>query len=490
MRSSDLDRATIPSLQRRMSRGQLTAAELTDAYLSRIHTLDGKLHSILTVNPRARASAAASDKRRASGRVRGPLDGIPVLLKDNIGTGSMPTTAGSRALRDSRPKDDATLVRRLKAAGAVILGKTNLSEWANFRSRKSTSGWSALGGQTANPHVLDRNPCGSSSGSAAAVAASLAQVAIGSETDGSIVCPGGMCGVVGHKPSLGLVSRAGMVPISAQQDTAGPMARHVVDAAITLSVLQGRDPLDEVTSDYPAGQPTDYAALLAPESLRGARIGVWRIPELGDGTAAVVRSTVRLLRGRGATVVEITMPYQDRIGELEFPALLTEFRRDLEAYLAGLDGGPKTVAELVEFNRDDPLEQTCFPDQELFEESLEAPPPDSEEYLAGRAELTDLARRSIDETLAAHRLDAIVAPSGPPAWLSATADPDLKLYMSSSPAAVAGYPTITVPAGAVGNLPVGVSFIAERWADAKILAYAAEFEQHAKARLTPRLRAS
>jgi amidase len=324
------------------------------------------------------------------------------------------------------------------------------------------------------------------------VAASLAQVAIGSETDGSIVCPGGMCGVVGHKPSLGLISRAGMVPISAHQDTPGPMTRHVVDAAITLSVLQGRDPLDEATSGYPADQPTDYAALLAPESLRGARIGVWRIPELGDGTAAVVRSTVRLLRSRGATVVEITMPYQDRIGELEFPALLTEFRHSLEAYLAGLDGGPKTIADLIEFNRDDPLEQACFPDQELFEESIEAPPPDSSAYLEGRAELTSLGRRSIDETLAAHRLDAIVAPSGPPAWRSdcATGDPDLKMYMSSSPAAVAGYPTITVPAGAVGNLPVGVSFLAGRWQDAKVLAYAAEFEQHAKARLTPRFRSA
>jgi amidase len=486
VRAIDLDRATIPSLQRRMDRGTLTSVELTEAYLARIRTLDGRLNSVLAVNRSARAQAAASDRRRDGGRVRGPLDGIPVLLKDNVDTAGMPTTAGSRALLPGRPARDAALVRALRAAGAVILGKTNLSEWANFRSTVSTSGWSGVGGLTANPHVLDRNACGSSSGSAVAVAASLAQVAIGSETDGSIMCPAGMCGVVGHKPSLGLVSRSGMIPVSAAQDTAGPMARHVVDAAITLSVLQSRDPEDPATLAYPDDQPTDYAALLEPNALRGARIGLWRLPSFGAEVTKLMTASVRLLRDRGATVVEVSLPYQERIGELEFPVMFTEFRRDLEAYLATRDRVPKTLAELIEFNRADPLEQTCFASQDIFEQAVDAVGPDDPTYLAQRAELTELARRSLDEVLGERRLDAIVAPSMPPAWVSncATGDPDVAL--SSSPAAVAGYPATSVPAGFVGPLPVGISFMAGRWADARILSYAAEFEKAAKARRPPK----
>jgi amidase len=471
-----------------MTRGRLTAVELTGIYLERIRTLDERLHSVLAVNRYARAQAAGSDRRRRDGRLRGPLDGIPMLLKDNIDTASMPTTAGSRAMRAAGPPPDATLVRRLRAAGAVLLGKANLSEWANFRSRASTSGWSALGGQTRNPHVLDRNPCGSSSGSAVAVAASLCQVAIGSETDGSIVCPSGITGIVGHKPTLGLVSRAGMIPVSAEQDTAGPMARTVLDAAITLSVLQGRDPADPATLAYPADQPTDYAALLRPDALRGARIGLWRLPALGPAVAKLVTATVKLLRECGATVVEVELPYQDRIGELEFPALETEFHRDLDAYLGTRPGGPGNLGGLIEYNRGDPLEQTCFADQEVFERSLAAPAPDDPGYLADRAELSDLARRSIDETLTGKRLDAIVAPTNPPAWLTncATGDPDVCL--SSTPAAVSGYPAVTVPAGFAGPLPIGITFMAGGFADARILAYAAEFERVSAARRPPRLR--
>jgi amidase len=471
-----------------MARGRLTAVELTEIYLGRIRSLDERLHSVLAVNRYARAQAAGSDRRRREGRLRGPLDGIPVLLKDNIDTASMPTTAGSRALLGAGRPPDATLVRRLRAAGAVLLGKANLSEWANFRSRASTSGWSALGGQTRNPHVLDRNPCGSSSGSAVAVAASLCQVAIGSETDGSIVCPAGITGIVGHKPTLGLVSRAGMIPVSAEQDTAGPMTRTVLDAAITLSALQGRDPADPATLACPADQPTDYAALLRPDALREARIGLWRLPELGPAVAKLVTAAVRLLRGAGATVVDVELPYQDRIGELEFPALETEFHRDIDAYLATRPGGPRDLAALIGYNRDDPLEQTCFPDQEVFERALAAPGPDDPAYLARRAELSDLARRCIDETLAGKRLDAIAAPTNPPAWLTncATGDPDVCL--SSTPAAVSGYPAVTVPAGFVGLLPIGITFMAGRFADARILAYAAEFERVSAARRPPRLR--
>ena len=490
MQALNLDRANIPNLQRRMDHRSLTSVAITEYYLGRIRMLNDRLNAVLAVNRSARAQAAASDRRREDGRSRGPLDGIPVLLKDNIDTAGMATTAGSRALLPGRPSRDAFLVNRLRAAGAVILGKANLTEWANFRSSKSTSGWSGVGGQTANPHVLDRNPCGSSSGSAVAVAAGLAQVAIGSETDGSIVCPASMCGVVGHKPSLGLISRGGMIPISAAQDTAGPMTRHVVDAAITLSVLQSRDPDDPATLAYPDDQPADYAAILRTSSLRGARIGVWRLP-MGDDVTKLVTGWVRLVRERGATVVDVNLPYLERIGELEFPAMFTEFRREIEVYLATRDGVPQTLAELIEFNRADPLEQTCFASQDVFESSLAAPGPDDLEYLARRSELTELARRSLDETLAERKLDAIMAPTMPPAWRSncATGDPD-DLVLSSTPAAVAGYPSITVPAGFVGPLPVGVSFMAGRWADARILSYAAEFEKVAKARRPPKFQPS
>jgi amidase len=483
----NLDKATIPALQRRMASGRLTSAGLTDAYLDRIRLLDPALHSVLAVNRYARAAAGASDRRRAAGRTRGPLDGIPVLLKDNVDTASMPTTAGSRALLGAATPADATLVRRLRAAGAVLLGKANLSEWANFRSAASTSGWSAVGGQTANPHVLDRNPCGSSSGSAVAVAASLCQVAIGSETDGSIVCPAGMSGVVGHKPSLGLISRTGMVPISAAQDTAGPITRHVVDAAIVLSVLQGRDRTDPATLAYPDDQPTDYAALLGAHPLRGARIGRWRAG-LGPEVGAVLTAAVRLLRDQGATVVDVELPYQERIGELEFPALYTEFRHEIDAYLATRAGAPADLAELIRFNQEDPLEQTCFSTQDIFERSLAAPGPDDAGYRAARAELTDLARRSIDEVLAERRLDAIIAPTNPPAWTSNCTSGDPDVALSSTPPAVAGYPAITVPAGFAGPLPVGLTFLATRWADARILSYAAEFEKISAARRPPRLR--
>jgi amidase len=483
----DLDRATIPGLQRLMDRGKLTSVRLTEVYLERIRDLDDRLHSVLAVNRAARAQAAASDRRREIDRPRGPLDGIPLLIKDNVDTAGMPTTAGSRALLSGKPARDAALVRVLRAAGAVVLGKANLSEWANFRSTASTSGWSAVGGQTANPHVLDRNPCGSSSGSAVAVAASLAQVAVGSETDGSIVCPASMCGIVGHKPSLGLISRSGMIPVSAEQDTAGPMARHVVDAAILLSVLQSRDPEDPATMAYPEDQPSDYAALLAPDALRGARIGLWRLPGFGPEVHKLMSASVRVLRDRGATVVEVDLPYLERFEELEFPLMYTEFRRDLEAYLATRNGVPKTLAELIEFNRADPLEQACFASQDVFERSVGAPGPDDPQYLARRAELTDLARRCIDDTLAERRLDAIAAPTMPPAWKSDCAGGDPDVPLSSSPAAVAGYPSTTVPAGFVGPLPVGISFMAGRWQDARVLGYAAAFERATKARRPPKL---
>ncbi|RLU83605.1 amidase [Streptomyces griseocarneus] len=468
----DLDRVTIPELQARMADGSLTSSALTRAYLRRIEAVDPEVNAVLRTDPTALRQAAASDARHRRGHARGPLDGIPVLLKDNVNTRDMPTTAGSLALAGSPPRTDAALVIRLREAGAVILGKTNLSEWANFRSAKPTSGWSAVGGQTRNPYVLDRNPCGSSSGSAAAIAASLAQVAIGTETDGSIVCPAGMNGVVGHKPSLGLVSGEGVVPISAEQDTAGPLARHVVDAALTLAVLSG-------------GATAHPALPGEPARLRGKRIGLWRLPSLGPGVDAVMTRTANALSAAGAEVVEVTLPYQRRLAELEFPALLSEFHRDIDAYLA-TRGGPRDLAALIEFNRTHPAERTCFAGQELFEQALAAPATTDPAYRAMRAELKNLSRRSIDETMAAHRLDAIAAPANPPAWTTDCARGDNDVIPSSTPAAVAGYPSLSVPAGVVNELPVGLLLMAGDHQDARLLSLGAAVEHRLDAWRAPR----
>ncbi|MFH8977029.1 amidase [Streptomyces sp. NPDC017890] len=475
----NLDTVTIPELQVRMKRGSLTSSALTRAYLRRIEAIDPKLNAVLRTSPTALRQAAASDLRHRHGKVLGPLDGIPVLLKDNVNTRDMPTTAGSLALAASPPETDAVLVRKLRAAGAVILGKANMSEWANFRAAKPTSGWSAVGGQTNNPYVLDRNPCGSSSGSAAALAASLAQVAIGTETDGSIVCPAGMNGVVGHKPSLGLVSRSGVVPISAEQDTAGPMARNVVDAALTLAVLSGRD---TVRAGSAAALPDAGAR---PGGLRGKRIGLWRLPSLGTEVDALMTRTAERLRAAGAQVVEVVPPHQERLAELEFPALLSEFHRDIDAYLATREG-PRNLAELIEFNRSHPAERTCFSGQELFEQALAAPPTTDPRYRAMRAELTDLSQRSIDETMAAHHLDAIASPANPPAWTTDCARGDNDVIPSSTPAAVAGYPSLSVPAGSVNELPVGLLLMAGDRQDAELLSLGAAVEDRLDAWRAPR----
>ncbi|MEV0604145.1 amidase [Streptomyces sp. NPDC050315] len=474
----DLDTVTIPELQARMGDGLLTSSALTRAYLQRIKTIDPKIDAVLRTDPTAMRQAAASDARHRRGAVRGLLDGIPVLIKDNVNTRGLDTTAGSLALAGKPPGTDAVLVARLRKAGAVILGKTNLSEWANFRAAKPTSGWSAAGGQTNNPYVLDRNPCGSSSGSAAALAASLAQVAIGTETDGSIVCPAGMNGVVGHKPTLGLVSQDGVVPISAEQDTAGPMARNVVDTALTLSVISGNG------IALPRGAAGLTDTLTRPNDLRGKRIGLWRLPSLGPKVDALMTRTAKKLRAAGAEVVEVTPPYQKRLAELEFPALLSEFHRDIDAYLATRHG-PRDLAGLIDFNRAHPAERTCFAGQELFEQALVAPSTNDPKYRSMRAELTDLSRRSIDETMAAHRLDAIASPTNPPAWTTDCARGDNDVIPSSTPAAVAGYPSLSVPAGFVGELPVGVLLMAGDHQDAELLSLGAAVEHRLAAWRAP-----
>jgi amidase len=482
LRGIDLDSVTIPELQRLMDRHRLSSTQLTGAYLHRIRTVDRKVNAVLTVNHRALAEAAASDRHRRRAGARSALEGIPVLLKDNVDTRDLPTTAGSRALLKSRP-DDATLTRRLRDAGAIVIGKANLSEWANFRSPNSTSGWSGVGGLTNNPYVLDRNACGSSSGSAAGVAASLAQVAIGSETDGSIVCPSGSTSVVGVKPTLGLVSRDGVVPISAQQDTAGPMARNVVDATLTLAVIQGRDRKDAATAEIPADQPRRYR--LDRHALRGARIGVWRIAGIDEDVDKIVEQRVTDLRAAGATVVEVDID-PTPVFDDETTALQAEFKRDINAYLAATPGRhPKDLAGLIAFNERDPIELKYF-GQETFIASQAQPPTTDPAIVAARQRATTTARALIDDTLAAHDLDAIVAPTNGPAWVSTLGEgDDFRGPSSSTPAAVGGYPHVTVPAGFDGALPIGLSFMGTRWSEPEVLSLAYAFEQVTDERRPP-----
>ena len=501
LRGLDLDALTIPELQQRMDAGELTAVDLTQVYLDRIGALNDDLGAVLSVNPDALDDAAASDQARHRHAARGPLEGIPVLLKDNVDTEQMPTTAGSRALLHSEP-DDATITARLRAAGAVVIGKANLSEWANFRGNDSTSGWSGVGGQTASPYVLDRNPCGSSSGSAVGVAASLAQVAIGTETDGSIVCPAGQNGVIGLKPTLGLVSRDGIVPISAEQDTAGPIARHAIDAALTLQVVAGTDEHDAATAEIPADADSDFADLDL-DALQGARIGVWTLtPEqaaaVDDSTEAVFAAAVKQVEAAGATAVPVQLAYQDEISAGETPALLAEFKRDLNAYLAATPGDhPADLAGLIAFDEQDPVELTYF-GQELFEQAQAAAVPAEDPAVqATREHIRTLARASIDEVLAQgpgaeDDLDAIVGLTNTPAWQTRyqflDGQADAFVYSTSGPAAVSGYPNVSVPAGFAGpqeTLPVGVSFFGGRWSDARMLDIAADFEAQAAAREAP-----
>jgi amidase len=501
LRDLDLDALTIPELQQRMDDGSLSAVAVMTAYLGRISAVDDELGAVLSVNPDALAEAAASDRQRTRHGARGPLEGIPVLLKDNVDTAQLPTTAGSRALLDSRP-DDATITQRLREAGAIVIGKANLSEWANFRGTASTSGWSGVGGQTANPYVLDRNPCGSSSGSAAGVAASLAQVSIGTETDGSIVCPAGQTGVVGIKPTLGLVSRTGIVPISAEQDTAGPMGRHAIDAALVLEVISGVDEADTATREIPGDLATDFSALDL-DALSGARVGVWTLtPEqaeaVDDVTEGVFTSAQKEIEAAGGTVVPVQLAYQDEIGAGETPALLAEFKRDLNAYLAATPGDhPADLAGLIAFDEQDPVELAYF-GQELFAAAQAAAvPADDPAVRATRDEIRRLARASIDEALAQgpgtdDDLDAIVGLTNTPAWVTKYQNldglADEFTYSTSGPAAVAGYPDITVPAGFAGpqeSLPIGLSFFGTRWDDADVLDLAAAFEAATDARREP-----
>ena len=493
----DADAATVDVVEldvaeagRRMAQGEFDSRQLTQAYLDRIAAIDDDgpmLNAVIELAPDALAQADTLDAERAAGQVRGPLHGIPVLLKDNIDVAGLVNSAGSLALADHRPADDAFLVARLRAAGAVVLGKTNLSEWANFRSSRSTSGWSSRGGQTRNPYVLDRNPCGSSAGTGAAIAASLATVGVGTETDGSILCPSAVNGLVGLKPTVGLVSRDGIIPISISQDTAGPMARTVADAAALLAVLAAADAADPAGAGA-EGKTTDYLAGLDPKALAGKRIGVLR-QAMGYHPAvdAATERAIETLRDAGAEVVDpVEIATWRQWGGAEFEVLLYEFKDGLDTYLADSGAPVVSLEALVAWNRDNADRAMPFFDQELFEQALAKGPLTEPAYLEARANARRLAgEEGLLALLREKQLDAVVAPTTGPAWPT---DPVLGDHFTGAGygvAAVAGTPSMTVPMGEVQGLPLGLSFMGPAWSEADLLAMAYAFEQATRARRPP-----
>ena len=488
----ELEEATVSELQAAMASGKYTAQGVAERYLARIRELDATLHSVIELNPDALAIAASLDAERKAKGARGPLHGIPVLIKDNIATADkMQTTAGSLALVGAIPSRDAFVVERLRAAGAVILGKTNLSEWANFRSTHSSSGWSGRGGQCRNPYALDRTPSGSSSGSGAATAANFCAVSVGTETDGSIVSPSAACSLVGLKPTVGLVSRSGIIPISHSQDTAGPMTRSVADAAVLLGVLTGMDASDAVTATSKGHAQADYTRFLDPNGLKGARIGVPRERYFGyhPATDGLIDQALELMRARGATIIDpAPIPTAAKLDEPEFEVLLYEFKADLEAYLAGLGERTrvKTLADLIRFNEEHRDTELAWFGQELFHQAQEKGPLSDKKYRQALEACRKLSReQGIDTVMAKHKLDALVAPTQAPPGLIDLVNGDHWLGSSSTPAAVSGYPTITVPAGYVAGLPVGLSFIGRAWSEPTLLRLAFAYEQASRHRRPP-----
>jgi amidase len=491
----DLEEATIADLQQKMTAGRETSHSLVQKYLARIDAIDRRgpaLHSVIEVNPDALAIADALDAERKSKGPRGPLHGIPLLIKDNIATADkMQTTAGSLALVGSKPPSDAFLVTRLRNAGAVILGKTNLSEWANFRSTHSSSGWSGRGGQTKNPYALDRNPSGSSSGSAVAVSANLAAVAIGTETDGSIVSPSNNNGLVGIKPTLGLVSRTGIVPIAHSQDTAGPMARTVADAATVLGAIAGADSADAITSAAATKGQHDYRASLDPNGLKGARLGVVRQKLMGYSPAAdaAMAAAIADLKRLGATIVDpADVPTLGKFDDSELEVLLFEFKTDLNKYLGWL--GPSapvhSLKDIIDFNDAHKDQEMPYFGQELMVRAQAKGPLTDPKYLAALEHDRRLSQRDgIDAVMDTFHLDALIAPTGGPAWLIDLIDGDSSTNSSSTIAAVAGYPHVTVPAGQTFGLPMGLSFIGRAWSEPTLIKLAYAFEQGTKHRSVP-----
>jgi amidase len=489
----DLDEATIADLQGRMQQGRSSAVEIAEAYLKRIGQIDKTgpaLRSILETNPDALSDAKTLDAERKAGKVRGPLHGIPVLLKDNIDTaGKMMTTAGSLALEGPPAASDAFVAARLREAGAVILGKTNLSEWANFRSTRSTSGWSGRGGQCRNPYALDRNTSGSSSGTGAAIAASLACVGVGTETDGSIVSPANNCGLVGVKPTLGLVSRTGIVPIAHSQDTAGPMTRTVRDAAILLTAMAGIDAKDSATARSARYTARDYTQSLDPAGLKGARIGIPRKKLFGysDGADRVGTDAIAVMKEAGAVIIDpADIPRVDGFDDPEFEVLLYEFKAGLNAYLSARKGSLASLADLIEFNSAHKARELPYFGQDILEMAEKKGPLTDFKYKQARATCVRYARTlGIDAVMTRHRLDALVCPTSGPASLIDLVNGDYGSGSSSSAPAVAGYPHITVPGGFVFGLPVGISFIGRAWSEPTLFKLAYAFEQATKHRKAP-----
>lgn len=490
----DVTEKSVAELQAAMASGKTSAQQLVRLYLARIAAVDRagpKLNAVIELNPDAMAIATALDAERKAKGPRGPLHGIPVLLKDNIATAdAMQTTAGSLALVGLKPPRDAALVARLRDAGAVILGKTNLSEWANLRSTRSTSGWSARGGLSLNPYALDRNTSGSSSGSGASMAASLAAVAVGTETDGSITSPCSVASLVGIKPTLGLVSRAGVVPIAHSQDTAGPMTRTVADAAVLLTALAGSDARDPAT-ELADQKKTDYTQFLKRDGLQGKRIGVVRaqLASAGEPVAALVESQLAVLKAQGATLVDVAeVPNVAKYAETELTVLLYELKADMAAYLA--DYGPqapiKTLADIIAFNDKHRAKEMPYFGQEHFINAQAKGGLDSKEYAEALANNHRYARaEGIDQVMQEHKLDALVAPTCGPAWLTDFVNGDAAGPSFTTPAAVAGYPHITVPCGFVHGLPCGLSFVAGAWTEGSLIGMAYAYEQASRQRRAP-----
>ena len=485
----ELNEISIAVLQQKMASGEESSESICQKYLDRISIVDKTLKSVIELNPDALNIAKKMDEERKNNQMRGPLHGIPILIKDNIDTGDkMLTTAGSLALLGNRAEKDAFIVKKIREAGMVLLGKTNLSEWANFRSTNSSSGWSGRGGQVRNPYCLDRSPCGSSSGSGAAVAANLCAIAIGTETNGSVVCPSGINGVVGIKPTLGLWSRNGIIPIAHSQDTAGPMARTVTDAALLLGALAEFDPEDAVTHIEKGNIYNDYTQFLNKNGLEGKRIGLaTNMMGFHKEVDELMKQASKTMQSQGAEIIEFEFEINRKFGTQSYEVLLYEFKADLNAYLESHPNAPfKSLEEIIQFNKDNKEKEMPWFDQEIMEIAQSKGNLKSEEYLNALQECKKLSREDgIDKEMEKHRLDAIFAPTNGPAWTIDWVNGDHFGGGSSSPAAVAGYPNITVPAGHVHGLPIGISFFGKAWSEPVLLSIAFAFEQATQHRKVP-----
>lgn len=494
--SFPLNELTIDQLQTSMQNGSFTSERITQMYLDEIGRIDKSgplLHSVIEINPDAISTAKAMDEERKSGKLRGLLHGIPVLLKDNIDTADkMQTTAGALAMEGNIAKQDAFIVKQLRAAGAVILGKTNLSEWANFRSTRSVSGWSSRGGQTKNPYVLDRSPCGSSSGSAVAVAANLCAVAVGTETDGSIACPASMNGIVGIKPTVGLVSRAGIIPISKTQDTAGPFGRTVKDAAILLSVLTGADTNDAVTAESNGKAQPDYTKFLDANGLKGKRIGIEKtFLKRHEGIDLLLAKAMDQLKGAGAEIIEVAfMDANQKVGNDEYTMMHYEFKDGVNKYLATANSKMKNLQDVIHFNKQNEARTMPYFKQETLEASQAKGDLNSKEYTDALAKSTSI-RKFLNDLLEKNNLDAICGPATGSAWCVDPLNGDFWTgYGAYGPAAVAGYPSVTLPMGFLNELPIGISFMGKAYDEPGLIAIAYAYEQVSKNRRAPKFKAT